>query len=182
MFDPTWTPDGREHRRAAVRRVPPAPRGPNGLWMFSREGGRGVELVGGESGRPMVNRVAWPTVSPDGRYVYFHAYEGEPDDVTLIDVLRGAWQLRRLDLTTGEVVPMTEGVQEYSAQNSSGSAYAPEVSPDGRWLAFARRIPDGTISFKGHRFGPRTALWLRDLKSGRERVVMDPITTDVAEG
>jgi len=182
MFDPTWTPDGRD---IVVRRCGvclPHRGGPNGLWMFSRGGGQGVELVGGESGRPMVNRVAWPTVSPDGRYVYFHTYEGEPDDVTLIDVLRGAWQLRRLDLTTGEVVPITEGVQEYSAQNSSGSAYAPEVSPDGRWLAFARRIPDGTISFKGRRFGPRTALWLRDLRSGRERVVMDPITTDVAEG
>lgn len=182
MFDPTWTPDG---QHIVVRRCGvclPHRGGPNGLWMFSRTGGQGVELLGGESGRPMVNRVAWPSVSPDRRHVYFHAYAGEPDDVTLIDVVRGAWQLRRLDLETGEVVPVTEGVQQYSAQSSSGSAYAPEVSPDGRWLAFARRIPDGTISYKGHRFGPRTALWLRDLRSGRERVVMDPITTDVAEG
>src|SRR3712207_7102934 len=51
---------------------------------------------------------------------------------------------------------------------SSGGAYAGEVSPDGRWLAFARRIPDGTITYKGHEYGPRTALWLRDLERSEE--------------
>lgn len=182
MLGPTWTPDG---RNLVVRRCGvcfPHRGGPNGIWMYSVEGGSGIELVGGESGRPMVNRVAWPTVSSDGRYVYYHTYEGNADDVTLIDALEGAWQLRRLDLESGDVVSLTEGVAEYSSQRSSGSAYAPEVSPDGRWLAFARRIPDATISYKGHRFGPRTALWLRDLRTGEEKVVMDPITTDVAEG
>ena len=67
-------------------------------------------------------------------------------------------------------------------QSSSGGGLAPEVSPDGRWLAFARRIPDGTISFKGLKFGPRTALWLRDLETGTERLLMDPIEVDMAEG
>ncbi len=33
----------------------------------------------------------------------------------------------------------------------------------------------------GHEYGPRTALWLRDLQSGAERIVMDPITPDVQE-
>ena len=58
---------------------------------------------------------------------------------------------------------------------------APEVSPDGRWLAFTRRIPDGTVSWKGHRYGPRNALWVRDLMSGRERVVLDPVEVDLTE-
>jgi Tol biopolymer transport system component len=182
FFDPAWTPDGKSLVVRQCGVCLPHRGGPNGIWIYPAGGGKGTELVSGESGRPMVNRVAWPSVSPDGRYVYFHAYEGDPNDVTLIDALRGAWQLRRLDLKTREVIPITEGVSEYSSQNSSGGAYAPEISPDGRWLAFARRIPDGTISYKGHRFGPRTALWLRDMRTGAEHVVMDPITTDVAEG
>ena len=66
-------------------------------------------------------------------------------------------------------------------QGSSGGAIAPEVSPDGRWLAFARRIPDGTISWKGHTYGPRNALWVRDLETGRERLLMDPIEVDLTE-
>ncbi len=65
---------------------------------------------------------------------------------------------------------------------SSGGGAAPEVSPDGRWLAFARHIPDGTLSFKGHKFGPRTALWLRDLRTGAERLLMDPIEPMVGLG
>src|ERR1019366_5392878 len=65
---------------------------------------------------------------------------------------------------------------------SSGGGAAPDISPDGRWLAFAREIPDGTISFKGHIYGPRTALWLRDMKTGTERMLMDPIEPMVADG
>ena len=37
------------------------------------------------------------------------------------------------------------------------------------------------ISYKGHKYGPRTALWLRDLQSGAERVLMDPIESDVTD-
>ncbi len=58
---------------------------------------------------------------------------------------------------------------------SSGGGTAPDISPDGRWLAFARQIPDGTLTFKGHKYGPRVALWLRDMKTGAERMIMDPI-------
>ena len=59
---------------------------------------------------------------------------------------------------------------------------APEVSPDGKWLAFVRRIPDGTISWRGHRFGPRSALWLRNLETGAEKLAMDPVEQDIVEG
>src|SRR5258708_27439978 len=52
---------------------------------------------------------------------------------------------------------------------------------DGRYMAFGRRIPEGTQSYKGHVFGPRTALWLRDLQAGEERLLMDPIELDLAE-
>src|SRR5205823_5305013 len=65
---------------------------------------------------------------------------------------------------------------------SSGGGAAPDISPDGRWLAFARQIPDGTIEFKGHKYGPRTALWLRDMKTGGERMIMDPIEPMSASG
>ena len=95
---------------------------------------------------------------------------------------QGHKQVRRLDLESGRVDEITSGVTVQQGQTSSGGAIAPEPSPDGRWLAFARRIPDGTISHDGHRFGPRTALWLRDLETGAERVLMDPIEVDMAEG
>lgn len=176
VTEPRWTPDGQyilvvRHWAGEDRS---GGKGQDGLWMYHRDGGKGVRLVDAED----ETGASWPSVGPNGRFVYFQVSNGKyPRDLTL-----GAWQVRRLDRRTGRVREITTGEGEQQIRSSSGGAIAPEVSPDGRWLAFARRIPDGTISFKGHRFGPRTALWLRDLSTGAERILMDPITEDNAEG
>ncbi|HJU65304.1 MAG TPA: hypothetical protein VJ596_06475 [Gemmatimonadaceae bacterium] len=177
VFEPAWTPDG---DYIVVRRQQLAPPGTppsgGGIWMYHRNGGEGVQLV------PQTQQgAAWPSLSRDGRWLYFQVTTSNPN-AGHRDFLAGAAQVRRLDIRTGEISAVTSGEQSQQVQSSSGGAAAPEVSPDGRWLAFARRIPDGTISYKGHRYGPRTALWLRDLVSGRERLLMDPIELDMVEG
>ncbi|MFN8060772.1 MAG: amidohydrolase family protein [Vicinamibacterales bacterium] len=174
--EPAWTPDG---RFLIVRRqdVKPGSTAGSGLWMFSVDGGEGVELVGRDH-----RQAAWPAVSPDGKWLYFHQSTAPPETWSgRADVMQGAKQIRRLELATGRVLDVTSGESEQQGQTSSGGGLAGLPSPDGRWLAFARRIPDGTLSYKGHTFGPRTALWLRDLRSGGERLVMDPIEMDMAE-
>lgn len=177
VYEPAWTPDGQYIivRREFTGRAAPGQGGGNGLWMYHKDGGEGTELVGNQ-----VRRAEWPTVSQDGRYMYFHAAAGGNN----VDVVSGGMQLRRFEFKTGQIVDITAGEAQGAAAGriSSGGAVAPEASPDGRWLAFARPIPDGTISFKGHRFGPRTALWLMDLRSGAERLLMDPIETMVESG
>jgi Tol biopolymer transport system component len=172
VYEPAWTPDS---QYIVVRRqeLVGANRGRAGLWMYHRGGGDGVELVDRS-----VRGAEWPSISPDGRYLYFDYSVGTdayPDSV------KGFDQLRRLDLKTGESLDLTAGTAQQQYRGSSGGALAPEVSPDGRCLAFARRIPNGTISYKGHKFGPRTALWLRDLTTGAERVLMDPIEAEMSE-
>jgi Tol biopolymer transport system component/imidazolonepropionase-like amidohydrolase len=57
---------------------------------------------------------------------------------------------------------------------------APEPSPDGRYLAYVTRQIGQTIEFRGHRYGPRTVLMVRDLESGAERMVADQFTIDLA--
>ncbi|MGH7506685.1 MAG: hypothetical protein ACRELX_13585, partial [Longimicrobiales bacterium] len=169
---PAWTPDG---QYIVVRRQSVGGGGngnsTSGLWMYHRDGGDGVRLVEGGAAR-------WPSVSPDGRFLFFAVSDGGND------ALRGHYQVRRLDIRSGDIVEITTGNADGAASSrlSSGGAFAPEISPDGRWLAFARQIPDGTVSWKGHSFGPRTALWLRDLETGAERVVMDPISIAVESG
>lgn len=176
VVEPVWTPDG---QYILVRRQNYAPdaQGGNGIWMYHRDGGEGIEIVSSSD----EGGAAWPSVSRDGKFLYFHVYRG-PGGLEGRDALKGHWQLRRKDLSTGETIWLTYGQSQQQVRMSSGGAFAPEVSPDGRWLAFARKIPNGTISYRGHRFGPRTALWLRDLETGDERVIMDPVTQDNSEG
>lgn len=164
VVEPVWSADG---EYIFVRRRTEG----SGIWMHHRDGGEGVQVVG-EDG------AAWPSTSSDGKHLYFHATEGSG----AVDALGGRVQLRRLDLATGDVRPLTSGTTSQQVRRSSGGAYAPRVSPDGRLLAFARRIPDGTLVWKGHELGPRTALWVRDLQTGVERVVMDPIELDMVDG
>ena len=136
-----------------------------------------IQVIGEEHPAP-----AWPSVSPDGRHLYFHIQDRADQAGGRADSLGGAWQVRRFDFQTGRVVEMSAGQSDQQVRSSSGGMIAPEISPDGKTLAFARRIPDATISHKGHRFGPRTALWLRDLETGAEKILIDPIEPDLAEG
>ncbi|MFN0181271.1 MAG: amidohydrolase family protein [Gemmatimonadales bacterium] len=192
--EPAWSADG---RFIYVRRTS-LPRGTGGfgfgssIWMYHREGGDGVEIIAGRSAaNPRGRAAAWPSPSRDGKYLYFHEITpgetpawttADDDGRTVQDVLQGGVQLTRLELATNAFTAVTSGLPSRQYRLSSGGGYAGEVSPDGKLLTFARRIPDGTITFKGHEFGPRTALWIRDLETGAERVAMDPIEQDMVEG
>ncbi|MEQ9398644.1 MAG: hypothetical protein RJQ04_05700 [Longimicrobiales bacterium] len=179
---PEWTPDG-EYILVTQG---------GGVWMYHADGGTGIEVVGSDAGS-----ASWPSVSRDGRYLYYQLrtpgstvpwavdeVEGVDELIagTVQDALQGSYNLRRMDLQTGEVTSVTSGEPSRQYRLSSGGAIAPEVSPDGRYVAFGRRLPDATIEWKGHEFGPSTALWLRNLDDGSERIVADPISQDTSEG
>ena len=173
---PEWTADG-EYILVAQS---------GGIWMYHRDGGTGIEVVTSDGGS-----ASWPSVSEDGRYLFHHVrtpgqtvpwavdhIEGE----LVRDALQGTLNVRRMELETGEITKVTSGVPSRQYRLSGGGGFAGEVSPDGGRIAFARRLPDATIEWKGHEFGPSTALWLRDLDTGTERIVMDPISQDMSEG
>lgn len=174
-MEPVWTPDG---EYIVVRQIDMDGGAlfDYGLYMYHRDGGRGIELVPYGTQAP-----GWPSVSRDGRFVYFHQFVGEPLPYGGQDSSKGDFQLRRLELATGRVTAVTTGVSQQQGRGTSGGAYAPSVSPDGRSLAFARRIPDALLEYRGHVFGPRTGLWVRDLESGSERLLMDPVEWDLTQ-
>lgn len=168
--EPTWHPSGDwiGFRHVSWR---PGSWPKSDLRMAHVDGGKGIVLVSEGSG------LTAPGFSKDGRYLYYQHTASRRQDL-----LGGGVQVRRLDLETGEEIDITAGTNASQDRGSSGSAVAPRISPDGQTLAFARRIPDGTIEYRGHLFGPRNALWLRDLASGTERLALDPIEIDISEG
>src|SRR5207247_926144 len=89
--------------------------------------------------------------------------------------------IRRYELQTGAISAVTTPEEDRWYWSEGSLEMAPEASPDGRWLAFARRIPGAATSWRGQTYRRRTALWLRDLRTGAERILMDPITLDMAE-
>jgi len=175
-LSPVWTPDG---NYIIVQRQGTRPEsGPEFGWslvMYHKSGGAGVELVAKDKAP------GWHSISADGKYLYFDVQLCPPLPFGHTDPMLGCSQIRRMNLQTRKVEEITGGQAEQQDRGTSGGGIAPEVSPDGRYVAFGRRIPDGLESYKGHVFGPRTALWLRDLQTGEERLLTDPIELDESE-
>jgi Tol biopolymer transport system component/imidazolonepropionase-like amidohydrolase len=172
MVEPVWMPDGRfiVVRQALAQRLLL-----QGLHLYHVAGGQGVELIA-----PSMQLTGSPSITRDGRLLCFHRLQGDRRPMGHVDPLRGDWQLACLDLRTGETTPVTGGRSSQTSHGSSGGAFGPEISPDGRWLAFARRQPDHSLDWKGHRYGPRTDLWLRDVETGAERLLVNQIEPDMA--
>jgi Tol biopolymer transport system component len=150
----TWTPDGNYliARKEDTKRagIPPTE-----LWIYHREGGGGIKLTSSDD----FNSVSGPTVSRDGRWIYFSARQRPFDYIP--DLKDGLWQVVRYDRERAETVPVTGGF---------GGGERPVISPDGRTLVFLSRRDDDTV------------LVARDLASGTERILARPVERDEGEG
>ena len=87
-----------------------------------------------------------PAFSPDGRYIYF-SLDSTPGGTFIYaqDSNKQVYEIRRHDLEMGHTESFVTG---------PGGAVRPTPSPDGKYLAFVRRIR------------MQSALFLKDLESG----------------
>lgn len=154
---PTWAPDG---QWIAGRKHFTAERslGSGEIWLWHRSGGEGVRLTDKPNDQKDVGE---PAFSPDGRYLY------SSQDVTPGSVFEydkdsnaGIYAIQRLDRETGETVQLIGG---------PGGAIRPTPSPDGRSIAYIRRV----------RF--QSTLFVQDLTSGHERAVYHALDRDLQE-
>jgi imidazolonepropionase-like amidohydrolase/Tol biopolymer transport system component len=157
LNNPTWSPDG---RFIAARKHFTARRslGSGEIWLYHKSGSDGVQL----NSKPNDQKdLGEPAFSPDGKYVYF-SQDTTPGGIFQYnkDSSGEIYTISRIDLLTGKIERVAEG---------AGGAVRPTPSPDGKWLAFVRRD-----NFK-------TALFVRDLNSGEDRMLTDGLERDLQE-
>jgi imidazolonepropionase-like amidohydrolase/Tol biopolymer transport system component len=157
LNSPAWTPDG-EYIAARKHYTSTRSAGAGEIWLYHRAGGDGVEMTK----RPNDQKdLGEPAFSPDGRYLYYSQdvtpgstfqYNKDPNGQI--------YAIQRLDRLTGEAERFVGG---------PGGATRPTPSPDGRSLAFLRRIRGKTV------------LEIADVESGAEKLLFEGLDRDLQE-
>ncbi|RMG20695.1 MAG: amidohydrolase [Bacteroidetes bacterium] len=152
-----WMPDG-QYVVARKHFTSTRSLGAGEMWMYHLAGGSGIQLTKRRNDQMDAGE---PCVSPDGRYIYFsedmspgRVFEYNKDPNGQI------YMIRRYDRQTGEVENITGG---------PGGAVRPQISPDGRLLAFVRRVR------------AKSVLFLHDLQTGEEWPLYDGLSKDQQE-
>ncbi|PWG80146.1 amidohydrolase family protein [Pararcticibacter amylolyticus] len=152
-----WTPDNqyiiaRKHFTAS-RSL-----GAGEMWMYHISGGEGVQLTKRKNDQQDAGE---PALSPDGKYLYysedvspgpFFQYNKDPNGEI--------YEIKRQNRETGETETVAGG---------PGGAVRPQPSPDGRMLAFVKRVR------------LKSVLYIQDLSTGEEWPVYDDLSRDQQE-
>ncbi|HEX9652043.1 MAG TPA: amidohydrolase, partial [Cyclobacteriaceae bacterium] len=157
MNNAVWTQDGK-YLIARKHFTSQRSLGAGELWMYHITGGSGIQLTKRKNDQQDLGE---PSVSPDGRYVYysedvypggFFQYNKNPNSQI--------YAIKRLSLEDHKIETITGG---------PGGALRPQISPDGNWLAFVKRVRTKSV------------LYIRNLATGSERPVYDELSKDQQE-
>lgn len=157
LNSPAWSGDSRfvvARKHFTSRRS----LGAGELWLYHRTGGKGVQMTK----RPNDQKdVGEPALSPDGRWLYY-SRDKTPGKVFQYnkDPNPGIFAIFRLDRHSGRTERFLGG---------PGGAIRPTPSPDGKRLAYIRRVRGKTV------------LFARTLASGEEVRLADDLDRDLQE-
>jgi len=159
LNNPTWHPSG-DFIAARKHFTTSRSAGVGEIWLYSTEGGSGVQLVKRPS-EAHQKELGEPMFTPDGKGVYYSQnitsgpiFEYAQDRNTEL------FQIKRYDMETGETDVAAGG---------AGGAVRPTPSPDGKYLAYVKRVR------------AESRLFLKDIASGEERMIFDHLDQDMQE-
>ncbi|NUO84132.1 PD40 domain-containing protein, partial [candidate division KSB1 bacterium] len=152
-----WTPDG-NYLIARKHFTSTRSLGAGEMWLYHISGGEGLQLTKRKNDQQDAGE---PCVSPDGRYVYFSEdmsggstfqYNKDPNGQIYV--------IRRFDRETGKLENFIAG---------PGGAVRPQVSRDGKYLAFVRRVR------------LKSVLYVHEFATGEEWPLYDKLSKDQQE-
>jgi Tol biopolymer transport system component len=156
LASPAWSPDG---SHLIVARSSWGLRTFE-LWAYHLDGGDGLQITKAKASAstPASKRSnsLGAVYSPDGRYLYYARKSGG----FAYNMTLPAWQIARRDLSLGTEDILTQ---------AQGSAFRPQLSPDGNLLVY------------GTRYEHRTGLRVRDLRTGEDDWLVYPVQHDEQE-
>ncbi len=152
-----WTPDG-QYLIARKHFTSTRSAGAGEMWMYHISGGTGLQLTKRKNDQQDAGE---PWVSGDGKFLYYSEdmypggyfqYNKDPNSQIYV--------IQQLNMESGETETIVKG---------PGGAFRPVLSPDGKKIAFVRRVRTQTV------------LYLQDLVTGEEWPVYDELTRDQQE-
>ncbi len=157
LNNPIWEPSG-DYLIARKHFTSTRSLGAGEMWMYHLSGGGGIQLTKRKNDQQDVNE---PAISPDGRYLYysedmypggFFQYNKDPNDQIYV--------IKRYDRQNGETENFLAG---------PGGACRPEVSNNGKWLAYVRRVRTKSV------------LFVHNIETGEEFPLFDGLSKDQQE-
>jgi imidazolonepropionase-like amidohydrolase/Tol biopolymer transport system component len=159
LNNPYWSPDG-TYIAARKHFTTTRSLGTGEIWIYHRDGGGGVAVVE-KPGDSHQKELGEPAFSPDGRFIYYSLDQTPGSTFIYAQDSNGeVFAIRRHELATGEDKRIISG---------AGGAVRPTPSPDGKSLAFVRRVRGAS------------ALFVADLESGVEEVLYEGLDKDLQE-
>ena len=128
------------------------------MWMYHISGGAGIQLTKRKNDQQDVNE---PSLSKNGRYLYYSEdvypggyfqYNKDPNSQIYV--------IKRYDRQSGETETFVGG---------PGGACRPQISNDGRWLAYVRRVRTKSV------------LFMHNVETGEEYPLFDGLSKDQQE-
>lgn len=157
--NPTWSPDG-QYIAARKHFTTTRSLGTGEIWLYHIEGGSGSAIV--ERPNPIYQKeLGEPLFAPDGQSIYY-SQNVTPGNSFIYaqDSNTELFRIRRVDLQTGLISDVAGG---------PGGAVRPTPSPDGKHIAFVRRVR------------AKSRLFLKNLETGTEKMLVDDLDQDNQE-
>ncbi len=159
MNNPTWSPDG-TYIAAKKHFTTSRSLGTGEIWLYHTKGGSGVQLVKKPS-ETHQKELGEPIFAPDGKSIYYTQNTTSGGQfIYAQNSHTELFQIKEYDLDTGEIS---------TAAGGYGGAVRGTPSPDGKSLAFVKRVD------------ARSKLFLKDLESGEETMIFDNLDQDMQE-
>ena len=157
LNSPAWSPDS-EFIVARKHFTNTRSLGAGEVWQYHKSGGSGIMLTEKANDEKDLGE---PAFSPDGKSIYF-SQDDTPGKTFHYskDSEQGIYVIKKFDRKTGDIEVLLEG---------AGGAIRPTPSPDGKYLAYIRRVDF------------QTTLMLYNLESGEHIKLSDQLDRDMQE-